>query len=360
MAESEITYRRLPGKARKRLGLLSRSRQRLWLAEDHVLLVCTDGYSESCKRFYLRDIQAMVVCRTVTGVVANIVLGSLSGLFGLLTLLTIGPWGWGAAVFAALAVLFVTLALVNFASGPTCVCRLHTAVQTEHLTSLGRLRTALRVVQILRPLIESAQGQLTSENLDLASDEHTEVSVSTHAITHTSTPAAQRSELRHEHGEVHAALFYTLLVGAALAAIDIAYQSEMKNLADSACFLAEVLLLVFALRRQHQSALPKVLRHTAWAAAVVLAADLAVGSVFAFVATMAESVSRDGAIVMFTPHIDWPAFKVFCAIDAAANTIVAIIGLSLLREFRAAYARALNTPDASTNQTDQGQMQGQA
>jgi hypothetical protein len=51
--------------------------------------------------------------------------------------------------------------VANLLLGPTCVCHLKTAVQTEELPSLRRLRRARKVLARLRPLIVAAQGELT-------------------------------------------------------------------------------------------------------------------------------------------------------------------------------------------------------
>jgi hypothetical protein len=55
--------------------------------------------------------------------------------------------------------------LLNNLLGPTCTCHLRTAVQTEELPSLSRVRRVRRVLNRIRPLIVAAQGQLTSEEV---------------------------------------------------------------------------------------------------------------------------------------------------------------------------------------------------
>ena len=53
-------YRKLPGRA---AGFGEASR--LYLSGDHLLLVTATGFSESYRRFYLRDIQSITARRTV-------------------------------------------------------------------------------------------------------------------------------------------------------------------------------------------------------------------------------------------------------------------------------------------------------
>jgi hypothetical protein len=68
--------------------------------------------------------------------------------------------GWGIP-----AALCFTLLLVNALRGPTCVSDIHTAVQSRRLYSVNRLRRATRLLDLLRPLLLAAQGQVTSDEL---------------------------------------------------------------------------------------------------------------------------------------------------------------------------------------------------
>ena len=58
-SQSEHRYRRLPGRA---FSLVSRDS--LWLAEDHLLSVQSNRFSEDYRRYYFRDIQAFAIQRT--------------------------------------------------------------------------------------------------------------------------------------------------------------------------------------------------------------------------------------------------------------------------------------------------------
>jgi len=55
--------------------------------------------------------------------------------------------------------------LLNLLFGPTTLCYLQTAVQVESLPSLHRLRKARKVLNVLRPLIASPQGELAPEEI---------------------------------------------------------------------------------------------------------------------------------------------------------------------------------------------------
>src|SRR6266849_2193626 len=59
MAASKSIYRRLGGS-----GATLTHHARLYLGPDHVLQSASTGYSEIYKRFYFRDIQAIIIRKT--------------------------------------------------------------------------------------------------------------------------------------------------------------------------------------------------------------------------------------------------------------------------------------------------------
>jgi len=157
MARSQKAYRRLPG---RKAGFLSYSR--LWLGTDHLLLARTTGFSEEYKRFYFRDIQAVITRRTQLHEILNIIFAFTAIVFGVWSVVSDS----GLRVFLYLmAATFVVALLVNWLRGPTCVCHLRTAVQTEELSPLKRFRVTRKVIERLKPSIEKAQGPLAPELL---------------------------------------------------------------------------------------------------------------------------------------------------------------------------------------------------
>ena len=157
MAEAEKKYRRLPGLGRGMIGIA-----RLWLGRDHLLAVHSTGYSEDYKRFYFRDIQAIITRKTEFGKIVNAGLVCLSIVFLAPALAASGALQLFLGICAAILVLAL---LVNWGRGPTCVCHIRTAVQTENLPSLNRLHTVRKVLAILRPVVEKAQSTLTPAGL---------------------------------------------------------------------------------------------------------------------------------------------------------------------------------------------------
>ena len=166
----EKEYQRLTrARARSAFGAVSVSRSSLWLGKDHLLCIDSSGYTESYKRFYFRDIQAVTIVATSRRKIWNGVLLApmvicLAGLANALFSLprkdaaVIVTWVIFTAVFA------VPL-LINNILGPACTCHLRTAVQIEELPSLSRVRRARKVLDRIRPFIIAVQGELSPEEI---------------------------------------------------------------------------------------------------------------------------------------------------------------------------------------------------
>jgi hypothetical protein len=150
------------------------SRSSLWLGKDHLLCVETNGYTETYKRFYFRDIQAFTLRRTrrrlalfwvfVLPVVLSAIVLIIATSVGLSrhTLSEDFPalcW-WGGILVA-----FTVPLLLNYLRGPTCIVRIHTAVQEEELSALKRVRQVHKIMARIRPLIAEAQGPLAGGDL---------------------------------------------------------------------------------------------------------------------------------------------------------------------------------------------------
>ena len=150
MLRRDPNFRKLPGGGR---GLARTSSY--WLGSDYLLAVYVEGYLERYRRFYYRDIQAIVLRKTRRRALTCTALG----------LLTVGALGSaltanGAtriALFVSGGLLLIAI-IVNVVRGPTCVCHLRTAVQMEKLTGMNRLRTARRAIALLTSRIDAAQA----------------------------------------------------------------------------------------------------------------------------------------------------------------------------------------------------------
>jgi hypothetical protein len=165
---ADIQYQRLTSdRLSQKFTVAATTRTSLWLGEDHLLLVCTSGFTETYKRFYFRDIQAITVAGTSRYRILNAALGALSAicLAGVIACSVTKPNIPGLITWAIFAVVFLVPLLLNIILGPTCTCQIRTAVQTEDLPSLSRLRKTRKVLDRIRPLVEAVQGRMAAEEV---------------------------------------------------------------------------------------------------------------------------------------------------------------------------------------------------
>ncbi len=130
-----------------------------WLGVDHLLVVEVTNYNERYRRFYLRDLQAVIVQRNRNRMWGNIVAGVMAIVpaLGTLALLSDGEYA-GAALVGGILALFGVFMLVNTLRGPMCSVHLRTAVQTQKLANINRWRRAEFLIETLTPLVQSLQA----------------------------------------------------------------------------------------------------------------------------------------------------------------------------------------------------------
>ncbi|GAB4341282.1 MAG: hypothetical protein Kow0099_17830 [Candidatus Abyssubacteria bacterium] len=329
----------MPGRAspRRFLSLGDVVSSRLFLGEDHVLFVCSTYYSDSYKRFYFSDIQALVTTQTNgrrnTNIVYFIMIAIYAGIAGLLY----WRWEWTRPLqytFLGAGGVFMLLAGINTLLGPTCVCNLHTAVQVERLSCLGRLRTAQKAIGILKPLIEAAQGRLTAGELGNFSEDRERVRASVHAVSETPEPQ------KHEHGTFHMLAFNLLLVGAASSLVGIYFQHPLKTAVGLLLFLVMLVLLIFAVARQAESDLPKSLKSVTWLTLSFVIAFFFVGVIYGNIYRMShpEIFRQD----MWEAKFEGPVFVGLCIFDAAVSTGLGLFGIIRLLRFRSQHAERIS------------------
>lgn len=159
MTSRPDTYRRLPGRS---FGVTRWDT--VWIGADHLLTVQASPDGDTYRRFFFRDIEAVIMRRTPARMWINIVfvlftLGglllwsilSVQGVIGLVGLIALAPLGF---------------VLVNSAFGPTCEVRIQTAVQSERIVALSRENTARTTIAHLRPLIWQVQQREAATTAD--------------------------------------------------------------------------------------------------------------------------------------------------------------------------------------------------
>lgn len=153
---------RLPGRSVKSFGC-SFQRHQLWMSHEYLLYREISGYREEVKRFYYRDIQAIVCGSTRSWRVFNWLCGVIA-LFGLVWIFyTLFLGGTRLPLFFPIFFLGVSapLLLGNLWLGPTCKTTLYTATSEAPLYSLGRRRSARKAIDLVMPFIEAAQSEST-------------------------------------------------------------------------------------------------------------------------------------------------------------------------------------------------------
>ena len=145
MTTLDNSYVRMPGR-----GMATLQHARLFRGPDHLLQISSTGYSEVYRRFYFRDIQVITIQKTHWGKMWTGIWGFFVALFGLPS---VDMTGTAAVVMGSIAGFFGCFLIGNIVLGPTCACFVRTAIQTERLAPVTRIRTARRFLKRVRPLI---------------------------------------------------------------------------------------------------------------------------------------------------------------------------------------------------------------
>ncbi|MCP4748663.1 MAG: hypothetical protein GY874_21385 [Desulfobacteraceae bacterium] len=154
MTSSKATYKKLPGRCFSLFGV-----KRLWQGSNHLLWVETVMTREHYKRFYYKDIQAIIIEQTSHHHYWNLLWGILILIFLIAALSASAP----PYISGFLTFFYVVCLTVNLLFGPTCNVYLQTAVQLQKV-SFGRLTKALLVANRLKTIIETEQGRLDVSN----------------------------------------------------------------------------------------------------------------------------------------------------------------------------------------------------
>jgi hypothetical protein len=150
-------YTKVPGR-----GWTWAGPARVWLGDDHVLLVRSRIFFENYRRFFFNDIQGFVVRRTDIGKLWNVIWALFVLMF---TLLSLAFESAGMIVMLSLAAPFFIALIVNIALGPTCTFYIRTAVQTERIPAISRVSAAKKFIARIEPFIAAAQGAPPGEEL---------------------------------------------------------------------------------------------------------------------------------------------------------------------------------------------------
>jgi hypothetical protein len=166
MEGTRTHYEKLPGRRR---GFIFGSS--VWVGPDHLLLVKSYRFREEYRRFYFRDIQAIVSASAPRFHVStrSAAVGAVWSIF--LMIAYLNARFAGVKTFATAGGILLVLAWIGVSFFRSCRCRIYTAVSSEELPSLYRDWTLRKFRAKVEPLITAAQGVLDA-NFAEAIDDH--------------------------------------------------------------------------------------------------------------------------------------------------------------------------------------------
>lgn len=325
-------YTRLPGRGG------SIYRHSLWLGPDHLLSVINRGYSEDYKRFYYRDVRAIQIRLTSTYTVINAVFGALAAICVSVQLLAYFVWRWeeGAQIaFGILTALMALVFLVNLLLGRTCAVHVYTAVHSELMPALNRLRPTNRAVGEIQARVEAVQGALSGEQA-------LEGAVAFDNASPAGAASARPEEpLEDYNGNFHWSLFSLLLFNAMLASIGSYYRAPWLQILNTFIYLGLGICMIGALIRQRRSTMGKGLRRLAWSTAFYVWFVSVLGSIAAVFVIFEKGMQHAHAgtwdiirAMMETVPADHPLLLALSLFSAACSLVIGLAGVVLMLQHR--------------------------
>jgi VIT1/CCC1 family predicted Fe2+/Mn2+ transporter len=273
MAQNTSEYHKLPGSKK---GFLI-GKYTLWQGSDHLLQIYSRVGVEEYKRFYFNDIQAVMIRKTAVGTIQNIVMGFLVLIFTLPAIFFDGGW---SLFYVAVAAAMLLLLVAGLFKGPTCKTELMTAVQTEKLHTLHRLKTTSKVMDRLRVHIHQAQGTLNREALRKMPAQP-QKSQSTHR--QGLSPSSKNPSHHNEKGGAHLGLFVLLLLDGALVSMGFFFTHVALTIIVSITILCMGIFGIVALVKQQNSNLGGSLRAITWASLGFICINFVAGYIVSIV-----------------------------------------------------------------------------
>jgi len=276
MAQKTKEYHKLPGSKK---GFLI-GKYTLWQGSDHLLQIFSRVGVEEYKRFYFNDIQAVITRKTAVGTIQNIVLGCLVLIFMLPAISFDGGW---SLFYAIVAAVMLFLLLVGIYRGPTCETKLMTAVQTEKLHTLHRLKNTSKVMDSLRVNIHRTQGALKRETLNNLPVQPMENQGSYRQVQQR---GSEKFTHRDEKGRAHMGLFILLLLDGVLVSLGFFFTHVVLTIISTVASLVMGIFVIVALVKQHDSSMSGSLKAITWASLGFICINFVAGYVISIVFAM--------------------------------------------------------------------------
>jgi hypothetical protein len=315
MPRSEFPYRRLPGQYR---GFF-RSHS-LWLGPDHVLQVDSTRFSETYRRFYLTDIQEIIVRKAprfvfpyywvllfAAAIIAAIIVSAGSKPYS--------PWAGGIILTMLLG---VTIYLYIASVLQSCTCHLITRVSNVELRSLFRLRSARKFVELIAPQLQALQGSLPEGWVERSFD-----------LAESFTAADRNPESLVSESPAGAFSWFTVVVFVSVL-VDAGLTGLLLNNPDSHSTTGPNVINMIALAICATISLVQLTRGKSGGAlrVLVLAALLAVAGVN-YASILIQSFDQQFYHRTFEKLLDYPGMRALALIEIVLDVLIAAVGLVL-------------------------------
>ncbi len=275
MARKERIYRRLPGRPFSPFGVSS-----FWHGPDHLLLVESAFFKERYRRFYYKDIQAVVMHRTSLHWVWTALWSGLALLFGIIVFMTPGTHYVSATLLAiSLAALAVNLIL-----GPCCRVFLQTAVQRQHLRTLKRVRAAAKTMDRIKSLVEAQQGTWEKHKSAEAQEKKVSAPSVSPPIQQDTPPASavEKAPAGLFRPLLHRILFGLLIAAGVLGGIQLYLKSLPLGLLEALMHAVLLVMVIVTMVRWYRHLKGTVISKINWLALILIVFYSAVGYVLYF------------------------------------------------------------------------------
>lgn len=247
-----------------RIGNLT-SNSFIWLAGDH-MLVCEDSqFIEKYKRFYFKDIQALIVKRTINSLITSIVLFILTA--GSLWFLAHARKGWNI-FWEILAGIEFFILMVNIVKGQSCLTYIQTAVQKERLKGIKRVKRVEKLLKSIGPLIRSFQGEIDPQLFEAQYEGLLEKAQKAQALQ---PPPIEQDSL------LHTVLFFVFLIWSLLVGAVYLYSNVVIYIVILVIYAILAILSIMAVVKQTRIKIKPAIRNWTWGALVVMVVSLILG-----------------------------------------------------------------------------------
>ncbi len=298
---AETQYRKLAGAS----GFLVR--YRLWLGADHVLAVRTALFWEEYRRFYFRDIQALVLTEVEnSGVYWGYLIAGMAAVFALFLGFN------GHPVYAVLAGIIALIVFLITYSVPNCRVFVKTQVSWEHLRSLKRLEKAREAVAALRHEVEMVQGAYSA----------------TEAVGPVIESTRPPTIIRHCDPRLHLALFVAMIAAFVIVPVRMRWTSDIVDIISAGVVVGVIILGLAAAIRQHGSDVAKAVRWVVLIAVVLWGIELVAAYGITVVAG-ARGAVRPNRV---EPWHTW--YQKIEITGSGADVLFGAVGLALMAQTR--------------------------